>query len=389
MSLAFVVFQEKPEVLREIDKELSKAESLIQELDKSCYSILLSVSNNSVYKKLDLILETIDSRIGELSLVRVSDFIVDTIEVFCPYSYIDLNQDDKITRAFELIEKTNRKISSKLKEILPEYSDLNQRKQKWGLLEITQNIQSKSDEFEVRAPVVRKLIASFDRYYNSMTRLSESFDMISKKNLKPIEAPKPLAEKRKTQRYSVLNSIVNKIRLSTVDKNKALHNLAEKYPKPAPPGTNPLLAEVETVGGLFQKLETVLCYLVLFFKDEEDILYPLSGHVDECTRIIEKYCNLNIVYKITYGANFLNKIKVVLRRIFALFELSKLNINSPRDIIVEFKRRYSDLIFILFDSSLNQKNNTETIDQIINEVLDSVLEKLRIKNDFNSESELI
>lgn len=116
-----------------------------------------------------------------------------------------------------------------------------------------------------------------------------------------------------------------------------------------------MFIEVEKMARSIQKLETVTSVLIGAFMSEENIIYPLIGHLDECTRIIEKYIRLNVVYKLVYGCNFLSKLKIVYARIDNLMGTSRIDLKSNVELTAEFKRVYPELVYLLFDSFLVSK----------------------------------
>lgn len=121
-----------------------------------------------------------------------------------------------------------------------------------------------------------------------------------------------------------------------------------------------MFTEVEKIGRIFQKLEAVLGCLIMIFKGEENIIYPLIGHLDECTRIIEKYIRLNVLYKLIYGACFLSKLKTVTKRVEELMDSSRLSLNSSRDLIQEFRLKYPELLYVVFDDNRQVRNQIES-----------------------------
>lgn len=64
MSLGFIIFQEKPSIMKTIDDELNKVEQVLTDLKKSCCPIAVNICSNAVYKRLDEILENVDAKIG-------------------------------------------------------------------------------------------------------------------------------------------------------------------------------------------------------------------------------------------------------------------------------------------------------------------------------------
>lgn len=116
-----------------------------------------------------------------------------------------------------------------------------------------------------------------------------------------------------------------------------------------------MFIEVEKIARSIQKLETIISVLILAFKTEEIIIYPLIGHLDECTRIIEKYIRLNVVYKLVYGCNFLSKLKTVYARIENLIDSSRSELNSNGELLDEFRRTFPHLVYAMFDSFFMRK----------------------------------
>jgi hypothetical protein len=83
---------------------------------------------------------------------------------------------------------------------------------------------------------------------------------------------------------------------------------------------------------------------VLLFRNEDEILHPVLDLVDEGTRILQKFFDLHIVYKILQGKNFLSHLKDLVVKIYRLLENSRLHFNSPREFIAELNQTYPDLI---------------------------------------------
>lgn len=140
-----------------------------------------------------------------------------------------------------------------------------------------------------------------------------------------------------------------------------------------------MFMEVEKIGRSIQKIEAIVSTLIMWFKNEEHIINPLIGHLDECTRIVEKYIRLNVVYKLVYGSNFLSKLKIVYARIESLMETSRVSLSSSREINAEFKRSFPELVYTLYDSFLNAKAKAQPkenskrslvqVEDIVNQVL--------------------
>lgn len=143
--------------------------------------------------------------------------------------------------------------------------------------------------------------------------------------------------------------------------------------------------EVNKMGRIFQHLETILAYGILLFSNEDEILNPLLDHVDECTRILEKFASLHPVYKILCGTNYLSKIKVVIKKIVDLLDNSKLKFNSPKEFLTELRQRYPGLLYLLCESFLNDKLKKkleflpDSLENKLNDALDNTLSKFKRK----------
>ena len=146
--------------------------------------------------------------------------------------------------------------------------------------------------------------------------------------------------------------------------------------------------QVTSVGRFFQHLETIMSYGVLLFSNEDEILNPLLEHVDECSRILEKYFTLHPMYKILLGPNYLSKLKVVIKKIVALLEGSDLKINSPDEFLKELKQKYPNLLYMLCESVLNDKLKKKLeilpdgVENALNDAMDGALNKLKKKFKF-------
>ena len=136
--------------------------------------------------------------------------------------------------------------------------------------------------------------------------------------------------------------------------------------------------EIEAMGALFQKVEIILSYLIILFKNEEDLLYPLAGHLEECTRIIEMYCSMHFVYKVYYGKNYLNKLKIVAKSVLELvFEREHFKFKTATEVIEEIRKYFPDLAVLMLQSYLNKLSLVpDSLVRVINEVLDQLLVKL-------------
>lgn len=145
------------------------------------------------------------------------------------------------------------------------------------------------------------------------------------------------------------------------------------------------IEEVKEVAKAFQYIETILSYGILAFKNEEEILNPLLDHVDECTRILNKFIDLHPLYQIILGTNYLSKLKVILKKIIELLKSSKLQINSPKEFLSEVKAQYPNLIYIVCKDMLDEKLKKkleflpDNLEGAVSGAIDGALDKFKNK----------
>ena len=128
------------------------------------------------------------------------------------------------------------------------------------------------------------------------------------------------------------------------------------------------VTEVGAIGKMMQNIELVLTYGILALKNEDDVLQPLSNHVDECTQILEKYSQLHPLYKLICGGNYLSKLRVFINKIVDLLRNSALKLNSPEEFLKEVKERYPELLRLLADDIINDKFKKHVTDKLPDEV---------------------
>lgn len=126
--------------------------------------------------------------------------------------------------------------------------------------------------------------------------------------------------------------------------------------------------EVGLIGKMMQNIELVLTYGILALKNEDDVLKPLSNHVDDCTKVLEKYSQLHPLYKVICGSNYLSKLRVFVNQIVDLLKNSKLKLNSPEEFLHEIKDRYPELLRLLADDIINEKFKKHVTDKLPDEV---------------------
>jgi hypothetical protein len=114
------------------------------------------------------------------------------------------------------------------------------------------------------------------------------------------------------------------------------------------------LQEMKQVAQVFQRIEEIMTYGVLVFKNEDEVLNPLLDQVDECTRILSKFFGLHPLYQVLLGKNYLSKLKVVLNNVLQLLKNSNLKLNSPQEFLNEVNRQYPNLVMILLKDVLDE-----------------------------------
>jgi hypothetical protein len=137
--------------------------------------------------------------------------------------------------------------------------------------------------------------------------------------------------------------------------------------------------EVGLIGKMMQNIEFIITYGILALKNEDDVLQPLTGHIDECTQILDKYSRLHPLYKLVCGVNYMSKLRVYVNKIVDLLKNSKLKLNSPADFIHEVKERYPDLLRLLADDIINEnfkKHITDKLPEGVGNVLDGAMKNI-------------
>lgn len=139
------------------------------------------------------------------------------------------------------------------------------------------------------------------------------------------------------------------------------------------------MKEVGVIGKMMQNIELILTYGILALKNEDDVLQPLSNHVDQCTTILEKYSQLHPLYKVICGTNYLSKLRAIVNQIVDLLKNSKLKLNSPEEFLNEVKQRYPELLRLLADDLINdtfKKHVTDKLPDEVGNILDGAMKNL-------------
>lgn len=192
-------------------------------------------------------------------------------------------------------------------------------------LEMTKKIHRKISKFGNKAPMVDKTLTSFERFYQAANKLDD--------NLIQKHGPRLAA-----QADAAAESDEPMLASAEVDltRSDAVEVAAANTVK-----------EVGVIGRMMQNIELILTYGILALKNEDDVLQPLSGHIDECTQILEKFSQLHPLYKIICGGNYLSKLRVFINKIVDLLKNSNLKLNSPEEFLAEIKMRYPELLRML------------------------------------------
>lgn len=122
--------------------------------------------------------------------------------------------------------------------------------------------------------------------------------------------------------------------------------------------------EIGLIGRMMQNIELILTYGILVLKNEDDVLEPLSSHIDDCTKILDKYSQLHPLYKVVCGSNYLSKLRVFVNKIVDLLKNSSLKLNSPEEFLNEIKQRYPDLLRFLADDLIQETFKKHIADKL-------------------------
>jgi hypothetical protein len=395
LSLAFVIFREYPATMGAISIQLKTLEAILSETNMSESPCCSLAGDNRVEEKIDDAIEYVDKKLAEYGLVSIAEFISDLIEVFCKYVNVDLNSsEEKLTPTFDMCVRTLEAVSKKFKIINTSYVEPTQRATSWGLLTLTEKILAKSEEFGPSGAPIRKLVHSYERFYKSMYRLNDDLEKLAKpmasvkderglgeKTASRVEINYQLeSEKSPSKIQNLVSHVVAPAGIKLELATAAGTGMVVRYDRSSnlAPENTEVFRQIERIGRLFQQLELLLSCLIFGYKNEEEIIYPLCGHIDECTRIIEKYIRLHIAYKLVYGPAFLSKLKVTFKRAEDLMETSKLRVDSTRVMANELKLKYPELLCFLYETFLNVKIKAklESLPDPVESELEKALKKI-------------
>lgn len=362
ISLAFVIFQEKPNILNSINEQIKKAQNLIQSLTKRNFLLNAKIFDSYLFYEFDELLGLIDNNIGQFNLERVVDFVLNIIEVLCKYVQVDLKQMDKFI-LIDLVNNCAIFFNKEFKKSSYHQSkfDLTRRDKKWSLLKFTQLVYINIELFDGSRNVIERLITSFKRLYNSL----DDFEKHFKSTLEQINLLKKLPKLIKFENEkAVVIPQKNEFILDSIRKTSYFNEFDNVNLQ----GSG-IYQLIESVGKTLQKIEGFLIYSIIFTKNQEDILYPLSGHLDECSRILEKFCNLHILFKLANGDSFLKKLNIIVKRIIDLLESSnsklKLKDYETKD-AKEYMEYFSELVYNIGINTLEISDKIEFENLILN-----------------------
>ena len=206
MSVAFVMFDEHPDTMKAISDQVSSAiKSVEGHSTQGCISVFLCGA--ALLSKFNSLLGLLDQKIGDFGLVKVGEFVVSLIEVFCRFLNIDLSDTQKLTYLSESIKDLVSGVSNALKSIFGNSIPSTERSSKWAPLNITQKIHSKLSKFETQSAIVGRTVNSFQRFYKSVETIDDNFEMVylyqiikSLQNLKQYLAQKYISQKKRNLR---------------------------------------------------------------------------------------------------------------------------------------------------------------------------------------------
>ena len=334
--------------MSEIDKILKDLESLSGDYNTNCIRIFERLANRGIYRKIDEQTLLLNSRFGEYDLFMISDHIKDLGEFMCKYKIITLKETNFLSDISEIITETAILIHDKIDEIDPNYDQLlTKRNSKSNLLTLTKRINKNLQKFGKKETVIRKIYFSFEQVNKSLAKVKEDLDNLS--------------QQKQTDEINF-----KKASISWIENAKKDLNFTQNF---------------------IEDLETIIFFLIFYFENQESILYPLSHHLNETSRMLEKYLKYHVAFRITYGSNYLNQIKSIVNQITKLFEDDLAEIRSHTFVLNELRRRYLDLVFLEEIESFNsrlikQDDKTQPklmldVQQEINVIFNIVIEEFK------------
>lgn len=329
--------------MSEIDNLLNSFEEIFEEYSNNCIRVIERIANRGIYKKIDDLTLELNSKFGEYDLLLVSDFIKYLGEFMCKYKNIPLDNSKFLFEASELISETASLIHDKMNEIEPNYDQsLIKRYPKSNLLTLTKKIDRNLFKFESKELVIRKVYFSFEQIYKSLAKVNQDLNEIS------------------------IQKQTNEINFRSVNTS----------------WTENVKQDLSFTQNFVENLELIIFFMVFYFENQEIILYPLSGHLDEISRMLEEYLSYHLAFRINYGSNFLNQIKLIINQIIKLFEDNLNEIKSVTFVLNELKRRYLDLVFLDELETIRKQNRSKPkfmveMEPEIDKIFDLIMEELK------------
>ncbi|CAM4739720.1 unnamed protein product [Rotaria magnacalcarata] len=362
-GLACVIFAEHPHILSAIENQLNEAIEAITQHGSMGVIGLLCCGSGMLLGRFNTFLRAIDEKLGELGVGRVLDFLGQLIDVFCKFFKIDManiNDLQNIAQTVRaLIDQVGQQFSS-LFGRLAVTGDKKSSDERFAPLEMTTKIHKKISKFGTKAPVVEKALTSFEHFYQAANKLDDN--LIQKHGQKVAVQADATANSKEPALASSKSADVD------VTRSDAVQLAAENTVK-----------EVGLIGNMMQNIELILTYGILALKNEDDVLRPLSNHVDECTQILEKYSQLHPLYKLICGGNYLSKLRVFINKIVDLLKNSKLKLNSPEEFLQEMKERYPELLRMLAEDIIQDKFKKHITDKLpdgVDDILDGAMKNI-------------
>ncbi|UJR30238.1 hypothetical protein I4U23_017776 [Adineta vaga] len=359
-GLACVIFAEHPEILRVIENQLNEAREALTEHGNLGIIGLLCCGTGMLLGRFNTILGVIDEKLGELGIGRILDFLGQIIDVFCKFFHIDMSNIMDLQKIAEtvraLIDQVGQQLSS-LFGRLALTGDKRSTNDRFAPLEMTTKIHRKLSKFGTKAPVVEKALNSFERFYQAANKLDDN-----------------LIQKHGAQVAAQADAVVdsNEPMLASTNIDPSRSDAVEV-------SAANTVKEVGAIGHMMQNIELILTYGILALKNEDDVLQPLSNHIDECTQILEKFSSLHPLYKLICGTNYLSKLRVFINKIVDLLKNSKLKLNSPEEFFQEIKERYPELLRMLADDIIQDKIKKHITDKLpdgVDDLLDNAVKNI-------------
>ncbi|CAF0772906.1 unnamed protein product [Didymodactylos carnosus] len=360
-GLACIMFEEHPDIMKVIENQLQEAREAIEQYRSVGFIGLLCCGSGMILARFNTFLRIIDEKLQDLGIGRLLEFLQQLLDVFCKYFQIDMSNIHDLQKIAQNVRDLIAQVGQKLSVVFGRLAitgDQRSTDDKFAPLEITGKIHRKLSKFGTQAPIVDKALTSFERFYTAINKVDDNL-IRKQQQLKSSSQPT-------TTEHSLRSTN------DTVDPDFRRENALQLE-------TTSTIEEVSVIGKMMQSIELVLTYGILILKNEDDVLKPLSDHVDDCTKILETYAHLHPLYKIICGKNYLSKLKVFINKIVDLLKSSKLKLNSPDEFLQELKERYPDLLRFLADDLIEQtykKHIADKLPESVENILDDAMKNI-------------